>query len=288
MIYAEVLIPLSLGLGEGPTAFHGETSEFLVVDIHEGNVHHCSLSGTSRISISRQTSIGAVALATDNSVLLAAGMGVETASGTYRIGIVGLPGDVRMNDGKADPVGRFVGGTMADPPRPGVGGLWSFSNGAPVKLLDDVTISNGLCWSSDGSTMFYIDTPTQRIDAFDYDLETGRISNRRTIVRIAEELGSPDGMTIDDDDGLWVAMWGGSAVHHYIDGHLESVISVPTPHVTSSAFVDGKLIITTAKEPCPNDPSAGHVYVADAGIGGPPPFLVDLRLVFASTPDAPV
>jgi len=151
-----------------------------------------------------------------------------------------------------------------------------------MKLLDDVTISNGLCWSSDGSTLFYIDTPTQRIDAFDYDLETGRISKRRTIVRIPEEVGSPDGMTIDDDDGLWVAMWGGSAVHHYVDGRLESVISVPTPHVTCPAFVGGRLVITTAKEPCPDDPIAGHIFIADTGIGGPSPFPVDLPLVFGS------
>ena len=97
---------------------------------------------------------------------------------------------------------------MADPPRAGAGGLWSFANGTSVKLLDAVTISNGLCWSSNGSTLFYIDTPTQRIDAFDYDVETGAISNRRAIVMIPEDAGSLDGMTIDDDDGLWVAMWG--------------------------------------------------------------------------------
>ena len=97
---------------------------------------------------------------------------------------------------------------MADPPRAGAGGLWSVANGTSVKLLDAVTISNGLCWSSDGSTLFYIDTPTQRIDAFDYDVETGAISNRRAIVKIPEDAGSPDGMTIDDEDGLWVAMWG--------------------------------------------------------------------------------
>lgn len=282
MAQVAVLLPLGLGLGEGPTSLQRSESEFLVVDIHEGHVHHCSLDGSSRLVASRNESIGAVALTVDNRLLLSAGTGIETADRSHSIKLIDAPSDVRMNDGKADPAGRFVGGTMADPPRQRAGGLWSFSNGMATRLLDDVTISNGVCWSSDGSTMFYIDTPTQRIDAFDYDTSTGTISGRRTVVTIPESLGSPDGMTIDDDGGLWVALWGGGAVHRYMSGNLDSVIDVPTAHVTCPAFVSGSLVITTAREPSPDDPLAGHVFVTDVGIGGPPPHNIDLSVVFGS------
>ena len=92
---------------------------------------------------------------------------------------------------------------------------------AVTKLFDGVTISNGLAWPPDGATMYYIDSPTQGVDAFDYDAETGRLGNRRRVVDVPAAAGLPDGMTLDTDGCLWVALWGGSAVHRYTpDGRL--------------------------------------------------------------------
>ncbi len=130
--------------------------------------------------------------------------------------------EIRMNDGKADPAGRFVGGTMRrQRPREPVATLWSFADGKATELVAGVRTSNGLAWSEDRSTMFFIDTPTQRVDAFDYAVDTGAVANRRTVVEIPVDVGKPDGMCIDDEGGLWVALWGGGAVHRYVDGELD-------------------------------------------------------------------
>ena len=120
----------------------------------------------------------------------------------------------------------------------------------PIRILDDVTISNGLAWSSDARTMYYVDTSTQQISSFDYDLESATIANRRTLVEIPEADGWPDGMTIDADDCLWVAFWGGSAVRRYMpDGRLDRVLTFPCAQITSCAFVGpalDRLVVTSA------------------------------------------
>lgn len=105
-----------------------------------------------------------------------------------------------------------------------------------ARVLAGVTISNGLAWTRDAAMMYYIDSPTQRIDAFAYEAETGEIRDRRTVVRIPAELGSPDGMTIDTEGGLWVALWGGNAVHRYVGSRLDRVIPLPVSRPTSCAF----------------------------------------------------
>ena len=182
-----------------------------------------------------------------------------------------------MNDGKADPAGRFVGGTMGDPtPRPRAASLWSFGSGDPVALVSGVTISNGLAWSADGSTLFYIDTPTRRVDAFDYDVRLGSVANRRPVITLPPGAGDPDGLCIDVDGGLWVALWGGSAVHRYVDGSLDAVIEVPTPYVTCPVFAGrelDELVITTAAEPFGRDgPPAPAISTSPTrGLAAPRP-----------------
>jgi sugar lactone lactonase YvrE len=84
--------------------------------------------------------------------------------------------------------------------------------------------------------MYYIDTPTQRIDAFSFMPSTGEITDRRPVIRIPAEVGAPDGMTIDAEGGLWVALWGGGAVHRYFDGRLDQVIKLPVSQPTSCTF----------------------------------------------------
>ena len=122
--------------------------------------------------------------------------------------------DRRFNDGKCDPAGRLLAGSMAYDKRPDAGGFYRLDpDGTTTQLLDGITISNGLVWTPDGGTLYYIDTPTRRIDAFDYDLATGAISYRREHLRLPDdEPGDLDGMTMDTEGGLWVALWNGYKV----------------------------------------------------------------------------
>jgi sugar lactone lactonase YvrE len=156
---------------------------------------------------------------------------------------------VRSNDAKADPQGRLWLGTMAYDSTPGAGKLYRLDPGAAAvkTMLPEVTISNGLGWSPDGTTMYYIDTPTKSIDAFEYDPATGDIGGRRRFAFI--DNGFPDGMCMDAEGGLWVAVWEGSRVVRFLpDGRVDRTLELPVPNVTSCAFAGpglGTLIVTT-------------------------------------------
>src|SRR5918999_4891566 len=157
----------------------------------------------------------------------------------------------RMNDGKCDPAGRFWAGTMAMDGARGRGALYRLDADRSVaRMLGAVSVSNGLAWSADSSTMYYIDTPTGSVDAFEFDADAGAISGRRPFVKIDGGDGMPDGMTIDSEGGLWVALWGGGAVHRYdAGGRLDGIVEVPASLTTSCTFGGsdlGDLYITTA------------------------------------------
>lgn len=184
---------------------------------------------------------------------------------------------VRMNDGGCDPQGRFYCGSMGYDAAPGRGALYRLDADGEVRtVLTGVTISNGLAWSHDGATVFYVDTPTQRIDAFDFDPDTGAFAGRRAVVNIPAEVGAPDGMTIDAEGGLWVALWNGGAVHRYTtEGQLDAVIAVPARQVTACAFGGDALddlFITTSRLDLANgdQPAAGALFHATAGVRGVP------------------
>ncbi len=159
----------------------------------------------------------------------------------------------RFNDGKCDPRGRFLAGTMEMGEKEPYGSLYSFDGRSVTKLLSNVTISNGLTWSPDYKTFYYIDTPTRQVKAFDYYLETGKIANPRSAVSIPESLGWPDGMTSDMQGNLWIAMWGGAQVTKWNPdtGQLLDQIPVPAKNVSSCVF-GGKnlteLYITSARK----------------------------------------
>jgi sugar lactone lactonase YvrE len=150
-------------------------------------------------------------------------------------------------------------------------------DGAAEVVLDDVTVSNGTGWSPDGRLMYYIDTPTRRIDVFDHDPATGRVSGRRPLATVEDGAGYPDGLTVDADGCVWVALWDGAAVRRYTPGgELDRVVRLPVPRVTACAFGGAgltDLYITTARvglSPAP--PLAGSLMVLPgAGTGVPQP-----------------
>ena len=159
----------------------------------------------------------------------------------------------RLNDGEIDPQGRFWAGTMGWQAEPEAGALYRLdTDGTVTRMLEGVTISNGLGWSPDGTRMYYVDTPTMRVDMFDFDPVNGDITNRREFVTIQHGGGRPDGLTVDSEGAVWVATWPGYGVHRYLpDGTLDAVIPLPVSNVSSIELGGPDLrdaFITTAWE----------------------------------------
>jgi sugar lactone lactonase YvrE len=182
---------------------------------------------------------------------------------------------VRMNEGGCDPDGRFWCGSMAYDQAPGAAALYRFDpDGSVRSVLEGVTISNGLDWSPDGSLAYYDDTATHRVDVFDYDRDAG-LTARRPFVRLPDD-GNPDGLTVDAEGGVWVALHGSSVVHRYTAaGVLDIVVELPTSQVTACTFGGPRLdqlFITTSREGMQpdDDPLAGALYRADVGVPGLP------------------
>jgi sugar lactone lactonase YvrE len=185
-------------------------------------------------------------------------------------------GDVRMNEGGCDPDGRFYCGSMAYDSRPGGGKLYRLDPDASVSVvLESVSTSNGLDWSPDGSRAYYNDTPTAQIALFDYDTDAG-LTGMRPFVHIDPDVGMPDGLTVDREGGVWVALYGGGAVHRYTaDGTLDAVIEVPASLTTACALGGpdlDQLYITTSRQGLEpgEEPLAGSLFRVDVGVRGLP------------------
>ena len=185
--------------------------------------------------------------------------------------------DTRMNDGACDRRGRFWAGTMETSLATGKGSLYRLErDGSVTRVLADVTCSNGIGWSLDDRTMFYVDTGKGAVDAFDFDLESGAISRRRRVVEVDRADGLPDGLVVDAEGCLWVALWEGWAVHRYApDGTLLGAVEMPAARLTKCAFGGpalDELYVTTAApdEPDPRQPHAGGIFLARPGVAGQP------------------
>jgi sugar lactone lactonase YvrE len=182
---------------------------------------------------------------------------------------------IRMNEGGCDPDGRFWCGSVAYDQRAGAAALYRLDADHSVRrVLDGVTISNGLDWSPDGSLAYYDDTATHRIDVFDYDARTG-LTGRRPFV-VLTDGDHPDGLTVDAEGGVWVALNGSGVVHRYTPaGVLDEVVELPTAQVTACTFGGpdlDQLFITTSREGMgpDDDPIAGSLFRADVGVPGLP------------------
>lgn len=182
---------------------------------------------------------------------------------------------IRFNEGGCDPAGRFWIGSVADDETPGRGTVHRLDPDSGVHLvLDGVTISNGLAFAADGTRAWYVDTPTGRVDTLVVDAETGTITGRRPFVEVTG--GHPDGIALDAEGGLWVALWEGSAVHRYdADGRLTHVVPLPASQVTCPGFAGPDLTdlyVTTSRRGLPEgrEPAAGALFRVRPGIAGVP------------------
>ena len=274
----ELVVAAAAELGEGPV-WDAHEDRLVWVDILGRRVHRTSSAGETE-SIDMPLHVGAVAPRAAGGYVAALqdGFWIVGDGAARRIAAVAeaRPG-IRFNDGKCDPAGRFWAGTMAYDEAAGAACLYRLDrDGGVTRVLDGVTISNGLAWSGDGRTMFYIDTPTRAIAAFEFAPATGEIGGRRTVVEIPADLGWPDGMAIDAEGGLWVALWDGGAVHRYVDGRLEQVIRMPVSRPTSCAFGGpdlDELYVTSASTGLSaaarrSEPLAGGLFRVRPGVRG--------------------
>ena len=263
----EIAVRANAKLAEGPR-WDAATRRLLWVDI-EGCELHILESEEDR-AIGLDAMVGAAAPTSSGAVLVALADRlalVDLADESVRT-LVRLPhgSALRSNDGACDAAGRFWIGTMGLDQTPGAGALYRY-DGRLQRVLDEVTLSNGIGWTRDDTRMYYIDSPVQRVDIFDFELASGRVDDRRPFVSIDENEGIPDGLTVDDAGGVWVALYGGSCVHRYDEsGHLDAVLAVPAENVTSCCFGgdDGRSLFVTTAAP------DGNVYVTQPGVSGPP------------------
>lgn len=267
-------------LAEGPV-WDVKDGSLLWVDILRHEVHRCD-DGGDRVLARLEHPVGAVALRAAGGLVAAADMGValldEATGRTEWIARVDR-GD-RMNEAKCDPAGRLWAGTLANDHRPGASCLYRLdADRRMAPVLDDVTLSNGIGWSPDGTTMYYVDTPTEAVDAFDFDPPTGAVSGRRRLIDLRETPGRPDGLTVDAEGGIWVAMARGWAVRRFApDGRPDDVVEMPASKVTSCTFGGrdlADLYITTAcfgldERELAAQPLAGAVLRCRPGVRGLP------------------
>ena len=271
-------------LGEGP--LWDERQQVLWwVDIEDGFVFRYDPATATNERFDVGQRVGTVVLGENGAVLLAVHNGFARFDlQSQKLDIISDPeADVpenRFNDGKCDPAGRFWAGTMnLDPENHTTGALYSLDGQFVVtKHLSNIGVSNGIVWSADADTMYYADSLSGVIDAFDYDLERGTISNRRVVFQVPKELGAADGMAIDSADRLWVAFWGGWCIGCVdpTSGSLLEKIEVPVAQPTACAF-GGKdfrdLYITTARHALDEaarieQAEAGDLFVARVEVPG--------------------
>jgi len=250
---AKIILDAQAELGEGP-AWDAKSDTLYWVDILGKRIyyHH----GDEDRSVQLDEMPGCLAPSKDGSLLVAARASIlklkpATAKQTI-LASVSEPANNRFNDGKCDPAGRFLAGSMNMNERTPSGALYSFNGQTVTRLLTGIRISNGLAWSPDHKTLYYIDTPTREVKAFDYDLSTGQIAEPRVVISVPKSLGWPDGMTSDTNGNLWIAMWSGAKVTRWDprNGSLLEQTTLPAKNVTSCVFGGenlDELYITSAR-----------------------------------------
>jgi sugar lactone lactonase YvrE len=246
----QLILDAKATLGEGP-AWDSKTQTLYWLDIFEKRIY-----AGARILAKLDDFIGCLAPRKNGNLLVGkrfsfADLEPATAQVTV-LASVSEPPQNRFNDGKCDPAGRFLAGSMDMNEKDPTGALYSFDGKNVTCLLNGVTISNGLAWSVDHKTFYYIDTPTREVKAFDYDIVNGQIANPRVAFTVPESLGWPDGMTSDTEGNLWIAMWGGAQVTRWNPNSGKLLEQIPAPALQTSSCVFGgrdmnELYVTSAR-----------------------------------------
>jgi sugar lactone lactonase YvrE len=280
---AELLLDAKATLAEGP-CWDSQRRLLHWVDIDEGRLHTCDPETRQDRAVLVQQPIGAAVLRHTGGLLLALRDGFFRFDPATEACVpladpeAHLP-DNRFNDGKCDPAGRFWAGTMGRAPN--LGSLYCLDTDLVVhRRVEGVSISNGLAWSPDERVMYYVDSRTRAVSAFDYDKATGQIEGRRVVIRIPDGMGLPDGMSIDEAGMLWIALWDGGAVGRWnpATGELLDQIPLPVSRPTSCAFGGtdlDQLYITSARAGLSADalarqPLAGGIFRCTPGVRGGP------------------
>jgi sugar lactone lactonase YvrE len=282
-ITSQVFVGENYELGEGPFWFE---QRLWWVNIGAGELHSVDGQGKNPTCLTFDRKVGAVAPTTSGNFIAALQDGialVDRASGNIEM-LASPERDRttnRFNDGKCDPAGRFVAGTLSMVGERGVAALYSVEKDGNWKSLrPNLVLSNGLAWTADGSILYHVDSLAYEITRFPYDLATGEIGEGKVVLRIPPELGVPDGMDIDVDGNLWVAHWGGNSVRCWspVTGECLAEVSVPASQPSSCCFGGSglsRLFITSAREgmspeALQKQPYAGCVFVCDPGTSGQP------------------
>jgi sugar lactone lactonase YvrE len=247
-------------LGEGPR-WDADSERLLWVDIDGGLLHvgdrviQCGTKVSAAAPWERDTVLVALADAV-------AAVHVDDGSVRRLAGVPHARPGMRCNDGACDAEGRFWIGTMAEDLTPGAGALYRYdTDGALHPVLTGITLSNGIGWDATARLMYFIDSLTQRVDVLDFQCASGTVANRRPFATIAAGDGIPDGLAVDDEGGVWVALFGGGEVRRFSpDGSVSGRVDVPASKVTACCFVGSRLLVTTA----------GGLFGVDVPYAGPP------------------
>lgn len=274
---SEIVGEVRAALGEGPV-WDSKSGALVWVDIM-GQAVHVSGPGAQAECHAVDGQPGCAVLDGAGDLLVAAEhrlLQFNRALGEYGM-VAELPSDkrLRFNDGKVDPAGRLWVGTMDREERKPLGALYCY-DGAEFHCREQgITVSNGLGWSPSGEVMYYIDSSRREVWRYDFDLPSGKISNRSVLAAFSEQDGFPDGMAVDAAGNLWVAFWQGGKVLCLAadDGEVLAEIEVPAARVTSCAFGGAdldRLYITTARVGLTEgqEPLAGRLFVVDVGAQG--------------------
>ena len=278
---ADVALDSNDALGEGPV-WLAESQELLRVDITQGLLLTWSPETGRQIAqrFERDTSAaaprvrGGFIVAVEHDLVLVDGDGARTVLATVE---GDRPGN-RFNDCRVDPRGRLWAGTMSRERQPGAAALYRVDPDGTVKpVILGTTLSNGIGWSPTGDRMYFVDSVQQRIDVLSFDAGSGTPAHRRAFVTIPAVDGLPDGLAVDAEGGVWVALFGGAAVRRYDPaGNLSEVVTLPTANPTCPCFGGpdlSTLFVTTARHRLSDSelaeqPLAGAVFAADAGVQG--------------------
>lgn len=281
-LQAELIVDAQAELGEGPY-WDAESKQLYWVDITGKKLRIYDPITGGEVVRSFDQMVSAVIPTTTGGLLLAMEDGVylSQTEGSPVL-LTSIEADLprnRANDAKCDRQGRLWVGTMSMDDEPKAGGFYVVESGGFTRqVLSGIGCSNGMAWDYSRSKMYYIDTPTRQVDVFDYEEESGRISNRRLAFQIPTTTGYPDGMTIDSEGMLWVAHWGGGCVSRWNPdtGEQLGLIRVPAPLVTSCTFGGDdltELYITTARigmheKELHDYPFAGGLFMVKPGVSG--------------------